>query len=616
MSGIPIYEPLFHALRRRNIDVLYCTVIGTFCEAHGARNAGRSPEPGAARPSRAAGAQGRPAADARHDAGALRRRRRRRDCRGCTSSPNRRARSSCAGRRGSTPDFVEVSPEGVDLSRFEAQRGRRARRARAQWGLADGDAVVTSVARLSAMKGLDNLLLAAPRVLERHAQRAISRRRRRRQRQRLIALARSSRSGRSGPLPRATWTTCRRCSPRATSSAIPSLAEGLPNAIVEAMASGVPVVASDVGGIPEAVSHEDTGLLVPPHDIKAIAGSLEQAARLAGRSATRLAASGRRVARERFDLQRNLERLVRGSSSERARRRLEPTRGSEPVGPAREPDADRRALPDERAPHRGRGDRARDPVAIPRSRALPASTSSACIRSTTRHRGAPSRPGRRDRHALPRDGRRRQGRATCGHLIRSRRIRVVVACQDTRLAYRVFQGLNPAECSLVEHGGVVEEAFAIPKDRTVALRRSVEGDPRRGGQRRCRIPRTRCTCRAWSTPRAYAGPRPRPAARRLRLRARRVRRHLRRAARSEETGRGPARSGAPAAAAISAAAGAGRRRPRCVPARLRASSCSQRYGALPGPAHHLRRASRRRPGDPDARPTSSCCRQSARACRT
>ena len=42
MSGIPLYEPLFHALRRRDIDVLYCTVIGTFCEAS-ARHAGRSP---------------------------------------------------------------------------------------------------------------------------------------------------------------------------------------------------------------------------------------------------------------------------------------------------------------------------------------------------------------------------------------------------------------------------------------------------------------------------------------------------------------------------------------------------------------------------------------------
>ena len=42
----------------------------------------------------------------------------------------------------------------------------------------------------------------------------------------------------------------------------------------------------------------------------------------------------------------------------------------------------------------------------------------------------------------------------------------MVACQDVRLAYRVFQGLNPSECSLVEHGGVVEETAAIPKDRT------------------------------------------------------------------------------------------------------------------------------------------------------
>jgi hypothetical protein len=33
MSGVPLYEPLFHALRRRQIDVLYCTVIGSFCEA-------------------------------------------------------------------------------------------------------------------------------------------------------------------------------------------------------------------------------------------------------------------------------------------------------------------------------------------------------------------------------------------------------------------------------------------------------------------------------------------------------------------------------------------------------------------------------------------------------
>lgn len=52
--------------------------------------------------------------------------------------------------------------------------------------------------------------------------------------------------------------------------------DGIPNVVAEAMAIGVPVVASAVSGIPEVVVHEDTGLLVPPRDPAALADAIER----------------------------------------------------------------------------------------------------------------------------------------------------------------------------------------------------------------------------------------------------------------------------------------------------------------------------------------------------
>ena len=54
---------------------------------------------------------------------------------------------------------------------------------------------------------------------------------------------------------------------------LPTLAEGTPNSIIEAMAHGLPVIASAVGGVPDLVTRE-SGILVPPGDPKALASAM------------------------------------------------------------------------------------------------------------------------------------------------------------------------------------------------------------------------------------------------------------------------------------------------------------------------------------------------------
>jgi glycosyltransferase involved in cell wall biosynthesis len=58
---------------------------------------------------------------------------------------------------------------------------------------------------------------------------------------------------------------------------MPSFTEGTPNSIVEAMASGLPIIATDVGGIPDMIG-EDAGILVPAADTEALAQAMQRLA--------------------------------------------------------------------------------------------------------------------------------------------------------------------------------------------------------------------------------------------------------------------------------------------------------------------------------------------------
>lgn len=67
---------------------------------------------------------------------------------------------------------------------------------------------------------------------------------------------------------------------------VPSRWEGLPIAILEAMANGLPVIASRVGGIPEVIQDDVNGMLVPAEDVQSLRSQLEEIIRNPGRLAT------------------------------------------------------------------------------------------------------------------------------------------------------------------------------------------------------------------------------------------------------------------------------------------------------------------------------------------
>jgi glycosyltransferase involved in cell wall biosynthesis len=167
---------------------------------------------------------------------------------------------------------IDVIPNGIDTDRFVASAAVRAE-VRAELGVAPGDYLVLMVARLDPIKDHATAIRACARAAV--AVPGL----------RLVlvgdgperpAIESLIRDGNLGDRIRLLGT--RHDVPRLLTGAdtllLTSLSEGIPLTVIEAMATGVPVVSTDVGSVADVVSHWGPGLLAPPRDEATLAAHL------------------------------------------------------------------------------------------------------------------------------------------------------------------------------------------------------------------------------------------------------------------------------------------------------------------------------------------------------
>jgi len=231
--------------------------------------------------------------------------------------------------RETSAERLHVIPNGVDLSRFVPDPAAR-ERVRAELGILPSAWVVGTVGRLAPEKNQALLLRAMMPLLD--------------ERRQLVIVGDGPERAALTALAAESWRSeyCHLVGARSDVErylaafdvfALSSVTEGLPLVLLEAMATGVPVVSTEVGGIADLIERGVSGVLVPSNDEQELRRQLLFLANFPT-AALRLGAAGRKSALAKYSLEQMAERYQ--ALYEEASRSRPPSR---PVGEAPPPRA-------------------------------------------------------------------------------------------------------------------------------------------------------------------------------------------------------------------------------------------------------------------------------------
>jgi len=211
------------------------------------------------------------------------------------------------GISGVSPDKVVTIYNGIELENFVPPKSKDSLKLRQDLGIPQQSPLLITVAMLRYPKGIQYMIQALPQILEKYPDiyylvvgEGVYR-------PDLVSLVKEM-----GLDERVKFTGLRQDIPDLLSAAdifvLPTLTEALPTVLAEAMASRIPIVACEVGGVPEMVKHGQNGLLVPPEDPEALA---QACISLLSDETMRLfmTKAGWQIVNENFSIQRQVNNL-------------------------------------------------------------------------------------------------------------------------------------------------------------------------------------------------------------------------------------------------------------------------------------------------------------------